>query len=103
MARGELDRLPNLPSRSATSLISALPFYPSARRSRPLMWYGARVESEIPLDPRQKYALAPRLPRDGPVDVRSVLTRPSSRIEIEIGPGRGGFLLGRVAAREDVG
>jgi tRNA (guanine-N7-)-methyltransferase len=32
-----------------------------------------------------------------------VLGRSCSRIEIEAGPGRGGFLLGRLAAREDVG
>jgi tRNA (guanine-N7-)-methyltransferase len=61
------------------------------------------VESEFPVDPRQRYALAPRLPERGPVDVRTVLGRSCPRIEIEAGPGRGGFLLGRLAAREDVG
>src|SRR6185436_8532825 len=78
-------------------------FYRARAVPGSLLWYGARVESEVPLDPRQKYALAPRLPGDGPVDVRSVLGRPCPRIEIEVGPGRGGFLLGRLAAREDVG
>jgi tRNA (guanine-N7-)-methyltransferase len=64
---------------------------------------GARVESDVPLDPRQKYALAPRLPGEGPVDVRRLVGSGPSRFEIEVGPGRGGFLLGRLAAREDVG
>ena len=67
------------------------------------MCYGARVEPDVPLDPRQRYARAPRFPGEGPVDLRSVLDASPSRIEIEVGPGRGGFMLGRLAARPDVG
>jgi tRNA (guanine-N7-)-methyltransferase len=61
------------------------------------------VDSEFDLEARQKYARAPRLEGDGPVDVRTLLAGPCTRLEIEVGPGRGGFLLGRLAAREDVG
>lgn len=46
------------------------------------------------------YADAPRLPLEGrhavPVDVRSLVT--GAWIEIEIGPGRGGFMFERAAA-----
>jgi tRNA (guanine-N7-)-methyltransferase len=46
------------------------------------------------------YARAPRLP-DGPVRVEDVLPG-EGPLEIEIGPGRGGFLFERAAARPDV-
>ena len=35
------------------------------------------------------------------IDVRSLLA-PAARFELEIGPGRGGFILDRLAARPDV-
>ena len=60
------------------------------------------VESDLSLEARQRYARAPRLPETGPIDVRTVLGGPFSRIEVEVGPGRGGFLLGRLTARDDV-
>jgi tRNA (guanine-N7-)-methyltransferase len=61
------------------------------------------VASSPPIDPRLRYARAPGLPEGARVDVRALLPGPFGRLEIEIGPGRGGFILGRVAAREDVG
>jgi tRNA (guanine-N7-)-methyltransferase len=60
------------------------------------------VNVDLDADARRRYALALRLP-EGAVDVRKVLEAPVSRIEIEIGPGRGGFFLGRLEARGDVG
>ena len=50
--------------------------------------------------PNHPYAHAPRLP-DGPVDVRTLLPG-TGPIELEIGPGRGGFLFARCAARPAV-
>lgn len=41
------------------------------------------------------YAHAPRLPSTGPIDVRLLTTQPTGPLEIEIGPGRGLFLLDR--------
>jgi tRNA (guanine-N7-)-methyltransferase len=61
------------------------------------------VESDIDREARRRYAGAPRMPETGPIDVRTVLPGPFSRIEVEVGPGRGGFLLDRLAARPDVG
>ena len=54
-------------------------------------------------DPRLRYAAAPRLPEAAHIDVRHVLEVPTERLEIEVGPGRGGFMMDRLAAREDVG
>jgi tRNA (guanine-N7-)-methyltransferase len=65
--------------------------------------YGALVESDVDIAAREKYARAPRLPERGPIDVKSLLGGHSARVEIEIGPGRGGFMLGRLGARSDVG
>jgi len=65
--------------------------------------YGPAVEPDPSRVARQRYAAAPRLPDAGRVDVRSLLARPCARLEIEIGPGRGGFLLERVKSRTDVG
>src|SRR4051794_25175551 len=45
------------------------------------------------------YADAPRLPERGPIDLHTVLAQRCARLELEIGPGRGGFLLERLAAR----
>jgi len=51
----------------------------------------------------RSYADAPRLPRDQIVDVRRLLSARPEQIEIEIGPGRGGFLFERLATRPDIG
>jgi len=51
----------------------------------------------------RRYLSAPHLALEGPVDVRTLLPTPHLTIEIEIGPGRGGFLLERVTRGEDVG
>jgi tRNA (guanine-N7-)-methyltransferase len=56
-----------------------------------------------PTDPRLRYARAPRLPEDGHVDVGRLLEARCERLEIEVGPGRGGFMMDRLSAREDVG
>jgi tRNA (guanine-N7-)-methyltransferase len=47
------------------------------------------------------YADAPRLPEADPLDLAE-LVRPGSPIELEIGPGRGGFLFERLAAVPDL-
>lgn len=44
------------------------------------------------------YADAPRLPDGERLDARTLVEAPCARLEIEIGPGRGGFLLERLAA-----
>jgi tRNA (guanine-N7-)-methyltransferase len=54
------------------------------------------------IDPRLRYARAPRLPADDRIDVRRLLEARSERLEIEVGPGRGGFMMDRLTAREDV-
>jgi tRNA (guanine-N7-)-methyltransferase len=56
-----------------------------------------------PIDPRLRYARAPRLPADGHIDLRRLLEASVEHFEIEVGPGRGGFMMGRLSAREDVG
>jgi tRNA (guanine-N7-)-methyltransferase len=43
------------------------------------------------------YADAPRLPEAGPVDPRALVAGGPSAVELEIGPGRGGFLFERLA------
>lgn len=45
------------------------------------------------------YAHAPRLPETGPITLATPAPGP---LEVEIGPGRGGFLYERLAARPDV-
>jgi tRNA (guanine-N7-)-methyltransferase len=60
-------------------------------------------EAVVLSDPRLRYARAPRLPEDGHLDVRRLLEAPCERLEIEVGPGRGGFMMGRLSARQDVG
>jgi tRNA (guanine-N7-)-methyltransferase len=47
------------------------------------------------------YDDAPRLPEGDEVDVRTLVR--GERLELEIGPGRGGFLFERAAAAPDVG
>jgi tRNA (guanine-N7-)-methyltransferase len=51
--------------------------------------------------PDHPYARAPRLPESGPVAVAELLPG-EGPIEIEVGPGRGGFVFERAAARPDV-
>ncbi len=48
------------------------------------------------------YADAPRLPEGPPVDPRVLLGAPGTPVELEIGPGRGGFMLERVTLGPDV-
>ena len=50
--------------------------------------------------PNHPYAHAARFPDEGPVDIGSILPG-EGPIEIEIGPGRGGFLFERAAAAPD--
>ncbi len=48
------------------------------------------------------YQHAPRLPDGDSVDPRSLLGAGTTPIEIEIGPGRGGFVFERLAADPEV-
>jgi tRNA (guanine-N7-)-methyltransferase len=52
---------------------------------------------------RRRYALSPRLPDEGKVAFEGLLPGPVTRWEIEIGPGRGGFLIERLQGRPEVG
>jgi tRNA (guanine-N7-)-methyltransferase len=47
------------------------------------------------------YADAPRLPEPVPLDLAQ-LVQPGCPVELEIGPGRGGFLFERLAAMPDI-
>jgi tRNA (guanine-N7-)-methyltransferase len=47
------------------------------------------------------YDDAPRLPPGEAVDLATLLAGSVARLEIEVGPGRGGFLFERLAARPD--
>ncbi len=54
-------------------------------------------------DAPKRYDAPPRLPAEGPVDVRAFLSAAASDpIELEIGPGRGGFMLERLATAPEV-
>ena len=56
--------------------------------------------SELPLEKAAKpnpYADAPRLPASDPVDPRALVGAGSHPVELEIGPGRGGFAFERLA------
>jgi tRNA (guanine-N7-)-methyltransferase len=69
------------------------------------VWYPGAVESERSVDARRRYAAAPCLPTtlDGDlVDLRTLVAAPCGIVEIEVGPGRGGFMFERLAARPDV-
>lgn len=57
---------------------------------------------ESPPNKIRPYADAPRLPGEGKVNVRELTEKSCARFEIEIGPGRGGFLLERLAAVPDL-
>lgn len=48
------------------------------------------------------YADAPRLPEEGEIDPRSLFEKAPTAVEIEIGPGRGTFIIDRVASSPDV-
>lgn len=59
-----------------------------------------------PIRPHHPYARAPRVPDEGPLDLRALCTRagqpaPTGPVEIEIGPGRGGFVFERAAVRPE--
>jgi tRNA (guanine-N7-)-methyltransferase len=54
------------------------------------------------IDPRLRYARAPRLQADDRIDVRQLVEVRAERLEIEVGPGRGGFMMDRLSARHDV-
>src|SRR5262245_51603173 len=44
------------------------------------------------------YADAPRVPAEGPIDPRALVGAGEQPIELELGPGRGGFVFERLAA-----
>jgi tRNA (guanine-N7-)-methyltransferase len=52
--------------------------------------------------PRRNYDQAPRLPEGERIDLPSLFGSPSARFEIEIGPGRGGFLIERIASNDEL-
>jgi tRNA (guanine-N7-)-methyltransferase len=49
-----------------------------------------------------RYDAAPRLPEEGELDPRDVLGSGSHPVELEIGPGRGAFLIERLETHPDV-
>jgi tRNA (guanine-N7-)-methyltransferase len=61
------------------------------------------VSADPGIEQRRRYAEAPRLPAQGTVQVADLLPAPAPRVEIEVGPGRGGFLLERLQGQPDVG
>lgn len=67
------------------------------------MCYQPRVTEDLDKEARRRYADAPRLKGEGPLAIASLLPARVSRIEIEIGPGRGGFLFERLAGQPDLG
>ncbi len=50
------------------------------------------------IDRVRPYADAPRVPADGPVDPRALVGAGERAVELELGPGRGGFVFERLAA-----
>ena len=57
----------------------------------------AAPAAERPATPKPRpYAHAPRLPLEGPIDLREVVQ--GAWLEVEVGPGRGRFLLERAVA-----
>jgi tRNA (guanine-N7-)-methyltransferase len=54
------------------------------------------------VSPVGRYDDAPRLPEEGEVDPRSTLGSGGRPVELEIGPGRGAFLIERLEAHSDV-
>ncbi len=61
------------------------------------------MDSDLAALARRKYAAAPRLPAGDEIDLRALLPSRCERYELEIGPGRGGFLIGRLQAAAAVG
>ena len=61
------------------------------------------MSEENGTEERRRYAAAPRLPGEAKVRLEELLPARVSRLEIEVGPGRGGFLFERLAAQPDVG
>ncbi len=61
------------------------------------------MPSELVPEGRRLYAEAARLPGEGRLTLASLLPTPVSRVEIEVGPGRGGFLFERIAGQPDLG
>jgi tRNA (guanine-N7-)-methyltransferase len=61
------------------------------------------VPAELDTEARRRYADAARLPAEGSLDLASLLPAKVSRIEVEVGPGRGGFLFERLAGQPDLG
>jgi tRNA (guanine-N7-)-methyltransferase len=61
----------------------------------------ASVPAPVPLRRPRPYDDAPCLPAGDELDVRALVR--GERLEIEIGPGRGGFLFERAAAAPEVG
>jgi len=51
---------------------------------------------------RSPYAEAPRLPPGSGLGAADILGQPAQQLELEIGPGRGGFIVERLAAAPDV-
>jgi tRNA (guanine-N7-)-methyltransferase len=52
---------------------------------------------------RRRYADAPCLPGEGNIQLGELLPKTAQRIEIEVGPGRGGFLFERLQNQPDLG
>jgi tRNA (guanine-N7-)-methyltransferase len=48
-----------------------------------------------------RYAHAPRLAETGPIDPRELVSAAGRPVELELGPGRGGFMIERLAAEPE--
>lgn len=57
---------------------------------------GDPAQTQAPTPKPRPYAHAPRLPEEGPIDLRTVVS--GAWLELEVGPGRGRFLLERAVA-----
>jgi tRNA (guanine-N7-)-methyltransferase len=55
-----------------------------------------------PMPTSRPYDDAPRLPESTPLDPASVFGGSEGSVELEVGPGRGGFVFERVETRDDV-
>jgi tRNA (guanine-N7-)-methyltransferase len=64
--------------------------------------YLARV-AHVGTEERRRYADAPRLPGEGSLRIGELLPKAVHRIEIEVGPGRGGFLFERLQGQPNLG
>jgi tRNA (guanine-N7-)-methyltransferase len=54
------------------------------------------------IDRVRPYADAPRVPAEGPVDPRALVGAGERPVELELGPGRGGFVFERLAAEPEL-